>query len=139
MKANNHHFDRRALLASTPAVVFVTTTCGVLPGTRVMPESSATINVRVLAHWMIQRFSGPAIMAAVTPRFVVCVLIADTKEQWQLPGTDMSFAAHRVAFFAIDSITKVFAESDVIGRDFSLRIARISLDGKTVYTLGIAD
>lgn len=102
-----------------------------------MKRQSCIIEVKVLAHWLIQRFEGEAILASVNPRFVVAVLIANTRTPFSVEGTGITFATHKIAFFAINSITKVFAESDVIGKEYRLTLEQQEIDGKKSYSLEI--
>ena len=95
------------------------------------------IKVKVLAHWLIQRFSGEAVLAAVNPRFVVALLIANTSEPFLVDCADVSFKTHKVVFFAIDSIAKVFAESDVLGKDYRLMVQQLDIEGKKRYVISV--
>lgn len=100
-----------------------------------MENETCMIEVKVLAHWLLQRFSGEAVLAAAKPRFVVALLIANTKTPFSIGPTAVTFATHRMAFFAIDSITKVFAESDVLGKDYRLRVQQMEIAGKKIYSI----
>jgi hypothetical protein len=102
-----------------------------------MERYRGVIEAKVLASWLIQRFAGEAMLAAVSPRFVVALLIANTKSPFAVEGTQVTLATQRVAFFAIDSITKVFAESDVVGKDYRLNVEQLEIDGKRSYTLTV--
>jgi len=102
-----------------------------------MNRQSCIIEAKVLTHWLIQRFEGEAILASAKPRFVVALLIVKTRTPFSVEGTDITFATHKVAFFAIDSITKVFAESDVIGKEYRLRLEQQEIDGKKSYWLQV--
>jgi hypothetical protein len=104
-----------------------------------MKRDTSVVEIKVLNHWIIQKFAGEAILADVKPRYVVALLIANTKTPFQLEGTDVAFMTHRVAFFAVGSIVKVFAESDVIGKEYRLMIEQREIDGKKIYWLGVAD
>jgi len=94
------------------------------------------IEGRVLCYSIVQKFSGEAIRAAIKPRFVVTILIVDTKEQFSVRDTGVTFTTHRVALFAIDSIVKVFGETDVIGKDYRLAIERREIDGDVSFWIG---
>lgn len=101
-----------------------------------MQTNTCTIDVKVLVHWPIQRFAGEAILAAVQPRFVVALLIANTKAPFAC--SQVTLNAHSVAFFAIDSITKVFEESEVLGKSYRMTIEQSDIDGKKAYTIRVA-
>lgn len=101
-------------------------------------RETCVLDVKVLAHCLIQKFSGEAIVAAAHPRFVVTVLIANTKSPYIVPGTQVTLATYRVAFFAIGSITKVFAESDIIGKEYRLMVSQEELAGRRTYSIGLA-
>ena len=103
-----------------------------------MKRETSIIEAKVLNHWIIQKFAGDAILAAIAPRYVVALLIANTKTPFQVEGTEVTFMTHRVAFFAVDSIVKVFAESDVIGKEYRLTVEQREIDGKKTYWIGVA-
>jgi hypothetical protein len=96
-----------------------------------------TVNVRVIAHWIIQRFSGEALVASPKPRYVVALLIEGTKAPYRPIGTDVTFSTHRVAFFAIESIVRVFAESDVLGKDYRMEIQQIAVGDSKRYIIHV--
>lgn len=104
-----------------------------------MERDTCVIEVKVLAHWLIQKFAGEALLASVNPRFVVAAVIANTKSPFAVEGTRVSFPTQRIAFFAIDSITKVFAESDVVGKEYRLDVQQLVIDGRKSYTLTLAE
>jgi hypothetical protein len=104
-----------------------------------MKLATCVIEVKVLAHWLIQRFAGEAILAAADPRFVVALLVAKTQTPFSVEGTHVTFATHRVAFFAISSIVKVFAESDVIGKRYRLSVTQREIDGTKSYSIGVVN
>jgi hypothetical protein len=106
---------------------------------RDMENNTCIIDVKVLAHWLIQRFSGEAILAAVKPRFVVALLIANTKSAFPVDSPNVTFTTHRVAFFAIDSITKLFAESDVLGKEYRLMVQQLEVEGKKSYSIRVVE
>jgi hypothetical protein len=103
-----------------------------------MNRKSCIIEVKVLAHWLIQKYSGPAVLAAIQPRFVVALEIKGTKALYAVPDSEVAFNAHQVAFFAVSSITKTFANSDVLGKEFRLRVDEEEIAGTTTFTIGIA-
>ena len=100
-----------------------------------MESEVCVLQVKVLAHWTIQKFSGEAVLADADPRFVVALLIADTKAPFLVEETGVTFASQRVAFFAIHSITKVFAESDVLGKDYRLQVRQMNIAGRKVFSI----
>jgi hypothetical protein len=102
-----------------------------------MKRDTCEIRVKVLAHWLIEEFIGEAISAAPHPRFVVALLIADTRRPHVVDRTDVSFTTHEVAFFAVGSITKVFAESDIVGKEYRLTVEQREIDGKRSYGIGV--
>src|SRR2546426_11228894 len=122
MKGNKHSVDRREFLW-TVAGCLGNGACTRATVKEDMIVGNATIDVKVLAYWMIQEFSGQAVLAGIMPRFVVCLLIKNTQEKWKLSGPDGSLATHRVGFFATESITKGFAESDVLGQEVALNLS----------------
>jgi len=112
--------------------------CRSLRKNRHMKRETCTLEVKVLAHWLIQRYTGDAILAAADPRFVVALLIANTKSQFSVDNsTSVSFTTHRVGFFAIGSITKVFAESDIDGKEYRMLLEEREIDGKKSYSLSV--
>lgn len=104
-----------------------------------MARKTCVIEVNVLAHWLIQRFSGEAVLAAADPRYVVALLIKDTKAPFAVKDTEVTFSAHRVAFFAIGSITRVFGDGDVVGKDFRLAVTQEEVNGKTIYAISLEE
>jgi hypothetical protein len=102
-----------------------------------MKIETCVIEVKVLAYWLIQRYAGEAILAAADPKFVVALLIANTQAPFSVEETNVTFATHRVAFFAISSIVKVFAESDVVGKRFRLTVTQREIDGKKSYSIAV--
>jgi hypothetical protein len=86
---------------------------------------------------MIQKFAGRALLAGLRPRFIVALQIEGTETPFQPEGARLSFATHRLALFAIDSITRVFADSDVIGKEYTLTVEQQIVDGKTTFWLGV--
>jgi hypothetical protein len=50
----------------------------------------------------------------------------------------VSITTHRVSFFAIGSITRVFGESDVIGNKYRLTIEQQENDGQKSYSITLA-
>lgn len=104
-----------------------------------MKRDTCTVQAKVLNHWIIQDFRGEAIVASPKPRFVVALLIADTKMPFQVSGSAVGFTTHRVAFFAVGSITKVFAETDVVGKEYRLAIEQREIDGRLSYGVQLAD
>jgi hypothetical protein len=102
-----------------------------------MGTKTCTIEVKVLSHWLIQKYSGDAILAAANPRFVVAVLIANTKALFPIEGTGVELTTHRVAFFAVDSLTKVFAESDIVGKEYRLNVQQLDIGGKRSFLLNV--
>jgi len=97
------------------------------------------INVRVLAHWLIQRFEGEAILASADPRYVVGLLLEDSKAPYSPIKSKVELTTYRVAFFAIGSITKVFLDSDIIGKEYKLRVDQTEIDGRKTYSLGAVE
>jgi hypothetical protein len=102
-----------------------------------MKRRRCIVRATVLNHWTLHKFKGEAMLAAPQPKFVVALLLADTRMPFQ--ADDVAFTTHRVAFFAIGSIVKVFAETDVVGKEYRLAIERLTIDGKSSYVIGIAD
>jgi hypothetical protein len=98
---------------------------------------TGTIEVKVIAQSLIQRFAGEAILAATNPRFVVALLIANSKMPFTIEGTNVTFATHRVAFVAIDSPTKVFLETDVVGKEYKLSVQQQTIGGKQAYYMEV--
>lgn len=95
------------------------------------------IQAKVLGYWLIQKFSGEAILAAVQPRFVVAVMIGETKGALDVANSGVTIVTHKLAFFAISSITKVFAESDVIGKAYNLQVQQQEVNGQKTYSLAV--
>jgi hypothetical protein len=104
-----------------------------------MKRETCIVQAKVLNHWIIQKFAGDAIVASPQPRFVVALLLTGTKMPFQVESTNVTFTTHRVAFFAISSIVKVFAETDVVGKEYRLAIEQREIDGKISYGIGVAD
>ncbi len=97
------------------------------------PQQSAILRVRVLSAVLIERFSGEALWAGVRPRYVVALLLLDTKSVYKPQGSDFELTTHRIAFLAIDSITRVFVDSDVVGKEFALNIRSEIFDQTTRF------
>ena len=104
-----------------------------------MEGKTCTIDVNVLSHWLIQKFRGEAILAAADPRFVVAVLLLNTKSAFPIPGSEVELSTHRMAFFAIDSLVKVFAESDVIGKSYRMNVQALEIAGKRRFILSVLE
>ena len=100
-----------------------------------MPNESCELGVKVLASWKIERFEGQAILAGVRPRFVIALLIKDSSEPYHVKDSDVSFLAHRVVFFAVDSIIKIFMESGVEGKEYTMTIETEMIDKRKTYFL----
>jgi hypothetical protein len=129
----------RTLLAVQLAICFAAVGCASheRPGT--MEDKVCTIDVQVLAHWLIQRFDGEALLAAAQPRFVVAVTLSNTKAGFPIADTGVELTTYRVVFFAIDSVTKVFSESDVVGKRYRLEVRQLNIDGNRRFVLTFVD
>ena len=137
MKSRVELISRRDWLSWASCSCLIAGACGNRVRVKEMDTLTGTIQVKVLAHWLIQKFAGEAILAAANPRFVVALLIANTKMPFTIDGTNLTFATQRVAFFAIDSIVKVFAESDVVGNDYKLSVEQQTIGGKQAYFIEV--
>lgn len=102
-------------------------------------DKSCLVTVRVLGHWLIQRFEGEAMLASANPRFVVAVLILDSKSAFLVPQSEVRLSTHRVAFFAIDSLAKVFADTNVVGNLYRLRIQELDLGDSKRFVLTVTE
>ena len=114
------------------ATLFVEGGCK-LSRDKMNPQQSAVLRVRVLSAILIEKFSGEALWAGVRPRYVVALLLLDTKSAYKPQESDFELTTHRMAFFAIDSIVKVFVESDIVGKEFTLNIQSQILDQTTRF------
>jgi hypothetical protein len=129
---------RRALLLRGAAACLAAGEPGRSDGkTTTMKTERCVLEVKVLNHWLIQRFSGQAILAAVKPRFVVALLAAGSAGPFAVADSGVTLTAHRVVFLAVGSIVKVFAETDVIGKDYRLTVEQHEEDGKKSYTVAV--
>ena len=100
-----------------------------------MAKESSQLRVKVLRVWKIENFEGDAILAGVEPRFVIALLIKDSAEPYTLENNDVSFMTHRVAFFAIDSVIRLFLESDVEGKQYDLILEIEIYNGQKLHFL----
>lgn len=103
-----------------------------------MAKNSYELRVKVLSVWMIEEFEGQAILAGVEPRFVVALLIKDSDELYKAENSDVNFTVHRVVFFAINSIVKLFMESNVEGKEYDLTVETEIFNGNRFYFLRLA-
>ena len=103
-----------------------------------MQIETCTLDVKVLVHWTIQRFSGEVIVAAVQPRFVVALQIVNSQAPFAVEGSGVTLTAHKIVFFAIDSLTRVFEETDILGKTYRMVVEQSQINGKNAYTLRVA-
>lgn len=104
-----------------------------------MEDRNCTVTVKVLNHWLIQRFDGEAMVASASPRFVVALLILDTKSAFLVPQSEVQLSTHRVAFFAIDSLAKVFAETNIVGNQYRLSVRELSIGDSKRFVLTVTE
>lgn len=131
---SSQRIDRRKWLLSVVVAAFAGNSCTSLKN-NMNSQKTCKLRVQVLSAVLIERFSGEALWAGVRPRYVVAVLLLDTKSHYQPHDSDFELTTHRMAFFAIDSVTKVFKESDVVGKEYSLDVRSEVFDQTTRFFL----
>ncbi len=100
-----------------------------------MNERVGEINVKVISVMQIQDFKGGAIRAHFDPRFVVALLLEKSKQDYAIPGTDITLPSNQVAFFAIHSVAQTFMASDVLGKNYRMRVKMEIIAGARHYHL----
>jgi hypothetical protein len=103
-----------------------------------MVTKTCQFRARVVATPMIHEFQGEAILAGNKPRFVVMLFLLDTKESYGIEDTGVHFTTHRAALFAIDSLVRLFGESDVVGKEYDLVLEMDEENGDRDYWLNLA-
>lgn len=96
------------------------------------------IKAKVLNVTLINKFDGNALLAGILPKFVVTLLFEDKRTQYGDPGSEMSFPVYPVAFFAVDSVVKIFLESEIVNQVFNLRVEKREVNGIVRYWLELA-
>ncbi|MGO8902368.1 MAG: hypothetical protein ACLQU5_29065 [Isosphaeraceae bacterium] len=100
-------------------------------------KNTCVVKVKVFAVWMIEDYKGEAILAAVRPRFVVAVLLDGFRRKHTVENSDVAFTVNTLAVFAIESVVRVFKESEVVGKVYDLRIEVEQIQGKPRYFLRV--
>ena len=77
-------------------------------------------------------------MAGIRPKFVVSMTVAEPEGGYQVPGSEVRLPVQTVVTFAIDSVVKLFIESDILGREYNLRIDSELINGRNTYFLRLA-
>jgi hypothetical protein len=104
-------------------------------GVNAMEKESIALKVKVLNAWKIEKYDGQAILAGVKPRFVVALLIRDSDENYKIDNSNANFKTHRVVFFAIDSLVKLFLDSDIEGNNYDLIVDIEDFKDKKLFYL----
>jgi hypothetical protein len=102
-----------------------------------MMLAAAKIRVKVLSVASILDFRGDAYVAGVRPRFVVSLILEGGNGVFRDEPSDVEFTTHTTAVFAIDSVTKLFADKDVVGRTFDLYIRSEVIAGVRRFFLSL--
>ena len=102
-----------------------------------MSVESCEVDVKVLSVVQLTQFEGEAILAHSDPKFVVALLLKDSKSLLTVQDSAVSFAVHWVAFFAIHSVARLFIESSVVGRSYRLHIETETIRGRKKYALRV--
>jgi len=119
-------------ISSSPAIVC----CGTEMRSKAnMTESVGEINVKVISVTQIEDFKGEAIRAAGDPRFVVALLLEKSAQDYAIPGTDITLPSNRVVFFAIHSVAQTFIGSDILGKNYRMRVTMEIIAGARHYHL----
>ena len=100
-----------------------------------MNERVGEINVKVISVMQIQDFKGEAIRAHFDPRFVVTLLLEKSNQGYSISGTDITLPSNQVVFFAIHSVAQTFMASDVLGKNYRMRVSMEIIDGARHYRL----
>jgi hypothetical protein len=100
-----------------------------------MNESVGKINVKAISVTQIQNFKGEAIRAHFDPNFVVALLLEKSEQDYSIPGTDITLLSNRVVFFAIHSVAQTFRGSDVLGKNYRMKVTMETTAGVRHYHL----
>lgn len=102
-----------------------------------MNTKSVKFRAKVMSHWTVERFSGEAILAGVDPKFVVALLMPDSRSNSDIKNSGVKISTQAVAFFLVDSIIKTFGDSDVNGKEYDLSIIAREIDGELHFWIGV--
>jgi hypothetical protein len=102
-----------------------------------MARDFCEVKVKVIAIFKMTEFEGQAILAHRDPKFVIALLLKDSKMIYEANNSKVNFLVHQVAFFAIHSVTQLFMESKVVGEVYKLRIETEIIDGTRKYWLSL--
>ncbi|HMY16882.1 MAG TPA: hypothetical protein PKA58_11230 [Polyangium sp.] len=101
-------------------------------------QQKCKFRVQVISAVLIERFSGEALWAGVRPKYVVALLLLGTKATYHpQSGSAFELTVHRVAFFAIDSVTKTFMEGDVVGKEYVIEVQSDLIDERKRFFLSV--
>jgi hypothetical protein len=100
-----------------------------------MSDRVGEINVKVISVTQIQDFKGEAIRAHFDPNFVVALLLEKSEQDYAIPGTDITLPSNRVVFFAIHSVAQTFMGSDVLGKNYRMKVTMEITAGARHYHL----
>lgn len=103
-----------------------------------MGKDSCEVQVKVLSVCKIHEFRGVAIVAAARPKFVVSMILEGSQQEYQPPGSQVSLPVQTVAVFAIDSVVKLFIDSNIVGNTYDLRIDTEVINGIKRFYLRLA-
>jgi hypothetical protein len=104
-----------------------------------MGTSSCELPIRVLSVRRITEFEGEAVLTHSDPKFVVDVLIEDSKSSFCHPS-GVVLTVHSVVTLAIHSVWKLFleGESDIAGERYTLKIDMTEEEGTRRYSVRLA-
>jgi hypothetical protein len=107
-----------------------------LRGDAAMARESCEVKVKVLAVSRFREFRGTAMVAGINPKFVISLILDE--HSYQPADSSVTLPVHTVATFAIDSVVRLFIESDIVGRECTLRIDTEVINGIKRYFLRLA-